>query len=247
MTFSYPNGGYHHNADFSSGPPPTSCTQTAGPNDRLGAAAAHPADGSGLERDLHLRRRRDLHVSLRHAPVHDGDDRRRRPPADERRTTTTSDDHHDAHDDHRRRRRPPRTTTRTTPPTTTTATTGLPPARSPLAGPARTAVTMPAVQHGTAVHGSMRISPAGGAAALRWRCSPRGRRSASPTSPARCGSAPVTRRRLPARRVAFSVPLDRIARRALERAGQLTAIGHGHGDLAEGAEGLGHAPRRMRG
>jgi hypothetical protein len=37
--------------------------------------------------------------------------------------------------------------------------------------------------------------------------------------PLRVGT--LTRRRLPARRVTFSVPLDRTARRALERAGQL--------------------------
>jgi plastocyanin len=44
VTFSYPTGNRHHNADFAAGPAPSSCTQTAGPSS--GPVPPLPAAGT---------------------------------------------------------------------------------------------------------------------------------------------------------------------------------------------------------
>jgi plastocyanin len=226
VTFSYPSGGYHHNADFGAGSQPTSCSQTAGA--ASGAVPPLPAaptaagwsgtctfDTAGTY-TFHC----DMHPSMT-ATIVVGDTT----PTTTTTTTTTTSDRTTATTTSNTS-----TTTATTgptapepPPTTTTktTTTTTPPPASPLAGPARIAIALPAIQHGTRVHGSVRLSAAGrgGRAQVSLLASGPALGITDVSGPLQVGR--LTRRRLPPRRVTFSVPLDPIARRALERAGQL--------------------------
>lgn len=203
VTFSYPTGASHHNADFTGGPSPTGCTQSAGvdsgavpplPNQPAppGWSGTCTFDTPGTYA-FHC----DMHPFMTGTIVV-GD------------ATTTTGGSTSTQS----------TTTQTTAGSTTTTSpppTSIPaPKRphrpaSPLAGPPRRALVLAAVQHGATVHGSLSISAAGQGGRAEIQLFATGRR--------RVGS--LVRRALPAGRVRFAVALDRTARRVLRRQGRL--------------------------
>jgi plastocyanin len=92
-----------------------------------------------------------------------------------------------------------------------------PPATAPTA-PAASALTVPAIQRGFAVRGSVKVARAGS----KLRASIQGLRAA--LLPKGGGTYPIgeqSRRSLAAKRVAFSAPLSALGRRALHRRGRL--------------------------
>jgi plastocyanin len=210
VTFSYPSGGYHHNADFGSGPLPTSCSQTAGPSSGSvpplpnqptapgwsGTCTFDTAGTYTFHCDMHPFMTATVIVGDSTATTTTGTT----PTTATTQTTTT-------------------TTTTSTQPTTTTGPPVSHPPASPLSGSARSAITIGTTQRGTAVRGSMRISPAGRGGRARVSVFAPGA-ALGVTDRRRVGT--LERRGLPARRVTFSVPLNGIARRALHRAGRLT-------------------------
>ena len=119
------------------------------------------------------------------------------------------------------------TTTTMTSGGTTTTSTGTstsqppPPGTSPLQGSTREALTLAKSQRGTAVRGSVRISPAG--ADLRLEVDLLAKRAslASVSGAFRSGVGKLVRRALSAGKVSFSVPLNAKGRRALRRHGHL--------------------------
>ncbi len=196
VTFAYPTGASHHNADFGTGPQPTSCAQTAGAD--TGAVPPLPAQPtaagwSGTCRfdtpgtyTFHC----DLHPFMT-ATIVVGD--APPPPGPTTSASTTS--------------------TSTTSATTTASSPAPPPSSpprapaSPLAGPPARAIVLAAVQHGFTVHGSLRISAAGAGGRAQVQVFAVGHR--------RVGR--LVLRALGAGRVRAAVGLDAAARRTLRR------------------------------
>jgi plastocyanin len=203
VTFGYPTGGSDHNADFGSGPQPSSCTQTAGASS--GAVPPLPAQptapgwsgtctfATAGTYTFHC----DMH-SLMTATIVVGNALPPPPPPPGGSTTSSQT-----------------TSTPGSTPAPTTTTTGTTPGKpttpappsSALAGPARRAIVLAAVQHGAVVHGSLSISAAGRGGLLQIQLFAAGHR--------RAGS--LGRRTLPAGRVRLAVALNTAARRALHR------------------------------
>ena len=117
-------------------------------------------------------------------------------------------------------------TTTTTMTSGTTSTTGSstpqapPPGSSPLQGNTREALTLLKSQRGTAVRGSVRISPAGAGGRLEVDLLAKRASLASLSGPFR-SVGKLVRRSLSAGKVSFSVPLNAKGRRALGRHGHL--------------------------
>jgi plastocyanin len=207
VTFGYPSGSSMHNADFGSGPHPSSCTQTAGPSSGTVPPLPNqptPPGWSGTctfntpgTYTFHC----DLHPFMNGTIVVQGSG-----------TTTGT------------------TTTGTTatgpPPATTQGTTTAPgggsgPGGSPLAGSAASAITIAARQRGAALHGSVRVSPAGAGGQLEVDLFAT---RAALTDARRRASVRVGRLRrhsLQAGIVRFSIHINPAARRALARHGRL--------------------------
>lgn len=207
VTLGYPSGSSDHNADFGTGPQPTSCTQTAGASG--GAVPPLPAQPTApgwsgtctfatagtyaFHCDLHPFMTATIVVGTASPP----------PPLNGSTTlsqTTTG--------------QTTSTPTQSTPASTTTPTGTSPrtpttprPHASVLAEPPRRAVVLAAVQHGTVVHGSLNVSASGRGGRLGVQLFAAAHR--------RIGS--LVRRALPAGRVRFAVALDAAARRALRR------------------------------
>jgi plastocyanin len=206
VTFAYPTGASNHNADFGSGPQPTSCTQGAGTGSGAVPPLPHQPTAPGWSGTctfatagtytFHC----DMHpfmtgtIVVGNAPA---------PPAGSTTSQTTT-------------AQTTSTPTVTTPPaTTTTATTTTPTTTAPgqphqPAGPPVHAIVLAAVQHGLVVHGSLSISAAGRGGRLQVQLVAAGHR--------RAGS--FVRRALPAGRVRFAVALNAAPRRALGRRGR---------------------------
>jgi len=117
-------------------------------------------------------------------------------------------------------------TTTTTMTSGTTTTTGSstpqapPPGSSPLQGNTREALTLLKSQRGTAVRGSVRISPAGAGGRLEVDLLAKRASLASLSGPFR-SVGKLVRRSLSAGKLSFSVPLNAKGRRALGRHGHL--------------------------
>jgi plastocyanin len=203
VTFSYPAGASHHNADFTGGPSPTGCTQSAGvdsgavpplPNQPAapGWSGTCTFDTPGTY-TFHC----DMHPFMTGTIVVGGATTTTGGSTSTQATTTQTTTS---------------SMTTTSPPPTLTPTPSRPqrPA-SPLVGPARRALVLAAVQHGVTVRGSLSISAAGRGGRAEIQLFAAGRR--------RVGS--LVHRALRAGRVRFAVALDRTARRALRRQGQL--------------------------
>jgi plastocyanin len=203
VTFSYPAGASDHNADFTGGPSPTTCTQSAGVDSGAVPPLPHQPTAPGWSGTctfdtpgtytFHC----DMHPFMTGTVVV-GDATTTTGGSTSTQSTTTQ------------------TTTSSTPTTSPPPTiTPAPPSShrraSPLAGPARRALVLAAVQHGLTVHGSVSISAAGRGGRAEIQLFAAGGR--------RVGS--LVRRALPAGRVRFAVALDRRGRRALRRQGQL--------------------------
>jgi plastocyanin len=121
------------------------------------------------------------------------------------------------------------TTTMTSGGTTTTSTTTTgsstsqapPPGTSLLQGSTQQALTLVKSQRGTAVRGSVRISPAGAGGRLEIDLLAKRASLASASGPFRFGVGKLVRRALAAGKVSFSVPLNANGRRALRRHGHI--------------------------
>ena len=118
------------------------------------------------------------------------------------------------------------TTTTTTSGTTTTTGSSTPqapppPGSSPLQGNTREALTLLKSQRGTAVRGSVRISPAGAGGRLEVDLLAKRASLASVSGPFRSRVGKLVRRALSAGKVSFSAPLNARGRRALRRHGHL--------------------------
>jgi plastocyanin len=211
VTFGYPTGGSDHNADFGSGPQPTSCTQTAGASGgAVPPLPAHPtAPGwsgtctfaSAGTYTFHC----DLHPFMTGTIVVGNAPPASPPPPGGSTTASQTTSTPTAST--------PASTTTTTATTPGTPTTPRPPS-SVITGPARHAIVLAAVQHGAVVHGSLSISAVGRGGRLRVQLFAAGHR--------RAGS--FGRRALPAGRVRFAVALDAVARRELHRRRRLIVI-----------------------
>lgn len=207
VTFGYPTGGSDHNADFGSGPQPTSCTQSAGTASGAVPPLPHQPTAPGwsgtctfdtagtytFHCDLHPFMTGTIVVGNAPPPP---------PPSGSTSSSQTTTGQTTS---------PPTASTPAPTTTTTGRTRGTPPTPHPpssaLAGPPRRAVVVAAVQHGAVVRGSLSISAAGRGGRLRVQLFAAGHR--------RAGG--VGRTALPAGRVRFAVALDAAARRALHR------------------------------
>jgi plastocyanin len=229
ITISYPTGASAHNADFGSGLQPTSCTQTAGANSGAVPPLPHQATGPGWSGSCTFNTpgtytfHCDLHPFMTATVTVQAPSSTMTGTTVATGTTTTA-------------------TTTTTPATTgTTSTTTTPSASTtttapqspppptepnvpigpPLAGSAASAISVPAVQHGLAIHGSVKVSKAGAGGRLEVDASTSARSLGSHTTRlTRVGRIVTTH--LAAGLVRFSVPLDAAARRALGRRGGLS-------------------------
>jgi plastocyanin len=205
VSFSYPSGMNDHNADFGAGPKPSSCTQTAGANSGSvpplpnqptapGWTGSCTFDTAGTY-TFHC----DLHPYMTATIV---------VQAPGTTTTTTST--------------PPTTTTTptsTTIPSTTPMSTGT---SSPLAGDPAKAIALAASQHGTVVHGSVKVSAAGASGRLEVDLFASSRALGGLRRPTRVRVGRLVRDSVRAGTVRFSIPLDAAARRALRAQKRLT-------------------------
>jgi plastocyanin len=202
VTFAYPTGTSDHNADFGSGPQPTSCAQTAGTGGGAVPPLPHLPTASGWSGTctfatagtyiFHC----DMHpfmtgtIVVGSAPAPPGGSTPSQPTTPPSTSTPT-------------------TSTSTTPALTTTTTSPVAPHQP--AGPAIHAIALAGVQHGLVVHGSLSISGAARGGRLQVQLFAAGHR--------RAGS--LARRALPAGHVRFAVALNAATRRALRRRGRL--------------------------
>lgn len=207
----YPSGADHHNADFGSGPQPTSCTQTAGTSSGAVPPLPNQPTSPGWTGTCTFNTpgtytfHCDLHPFMTGTVVVDG-------PGG---TTTGT------------------TTTTTTPPTSTTNTqptlTEVPPPTEPevpitpqtgTGHPASGRVSIPSRQRGNAVTGVVDVSPAGTGGRLEvvvFAASG----SVHGHAARRTEVGRFVRTNLRAGRVRFKVPVNAKARRALRARGQL--------------------------
>jgi plastocyanin len=210
-TFSYPSGYSHHNADFSGGPQPSSCTQTAGPSSGpVPPLPAQPtAPGWGGTCTFNTPGTYTFHCDLH--PFMSATIVVQAPGTTTTTTTGTTSTGHSS-----------TTTPGTTTPGTSTAPGGGPgPGGSPLAGTAAKAIAIATRQRGAVLHGSVRVSPAGAGGQLTVDLFATRTALTSARRPGLARVGQLARRSVPAGIVRFSISLDAAARRALGRHGRL--------------------------
>jgi hypothetical protein len=207
VTFSYPTGGSDHNADFGTGPQPSSCNQTAGTSTGSVPPLPHQPGPPGWSGTCTFNTPGtfsfycDFHPYMTGTIVVQA--------AGSTTTTTTG------------------TTTPSTTITSTTTTSTTPkeqppptepgvPIGPPLQGSASSAISVPATQRGFAIRGSVRISRAGAGGRLEVDMLA-GAHSLGSSRHGLVDVGHLVRLGLPEGKVRFSVPLGPRARRALQR------------------------------
>ena len=224
VSFGYPTGSNMHNADFGTGPQPSSCTQASGADTGAVPPLPHKPTAPGWSGSCRFDTpgtytfHCDLHSFMTGTIVVEAPTitTTTTSPAPTGTTTATT----------------PTTTTPTTPTGTTTTTSPPPPATTPttpaaprppggplLNGPAARAVRVPARQRGTAIAGSVELAPAANAGRLEVDLTVDRGQPGARRGPLTVGR--LVRRSLRSGTVGFRVALSAAGRRLLARAGGL--------------------------
>lgn len=228
VTFDYPSGASTHNADFGTGPHPSSCTQTAGASSGAVPPLPHQPTAPGWSGTCTFNTpgtytfHCDLHPFMSGTIVVQASGTTTTSTTSTTTATTTTTGTTTGIT--------PTGTTSTVPqPTTTPATTPTPgsgAARggSPLAGTAARAIMIARRQRGSAVRGSVSVSAAGAGGRLEVQAFAARAALTEARQRASVRVGRLVRRSLPAGIVRFSIPLNSAAKRALAHRGRLKLV-----------------------